>query len=121
VFAPSIEELVVDDDVDEVDSSPARDITSWAVAGAVVNEMPPTAATATAPVPTTRATPENMATIRFGFMPLTVNSQASSQGQPSPKSRQSWLLAEGLVTPGVTGAIGETGPCRRVPSHESMR
>ena len=70
VFAPSTDDDVVDDDVDEVDdddSSPDRDNTSWAVAGAVVNEIPPAAATATAPVPSTRATPENMAMKRFGF------------------------------------------------------
>jgi hypothetical protein len=70
VLAPSIDDEVGDDVVDEVDdvvSSPDRDITSWAVAGAVVNEMPPTEAIATAPVPKTRATPENMATMRFGL------------------------------------------------------
>jgi hypothetical protein len=80
------------------------------VAGAVVNEMPPTEATATAPVPTTSARPENMAMTRFGFTWLTVNSQTSSEGQLRPKSRQSWLLAERFVTPLASGAIAEPDP-----------
>jgi hypothetical protein len=83
VFAPrSVDDVEEDEDddvddagdVDRPDSFTDRAMTSWAVAGAVVNEMPPTEATATAPVPTTRATPENMATTRFGFTSLTVNS-----------------------------------------------
>ena len=90
------------------------------MAGAVVNEMPPTDATAIAPVPTTRATPENMATTRFGFTALTVISQASRQGQLGPKSGQSWLLTQGVVTLETSDAIAKQDPWIRAPSHESM-